>query len=105
MAATAGGPARAPPATERAHAAFDSQGVRTRQRDMADIAVAVIGVVDLAGPSVRAGRLHAAEQRKSDHRTSGEGGVGIPVIEMRFSGGGVDRVLQPDHDSANSAPA
>src|SRR5258708_4319305 len=40
-------------AAERANAAFDPQDVRTRHRNVAGIAVAIIGVVDLAGPFVR----------------------------------------------------
>src|SRR5712675_921493 len=79
-------------AAEHANAAFDSQRVRTRYRNVAGIAVAVVGVVDLPRPSVRARRVHAAEQRKPDHRTSGEGRIGILVVDLRFSGGGVDRV-------------
>src|ERR1700738_567830 len=52
-------------AAERTHAAFDLQGVRAGERDVAGISAAVIGVVDLAGPSVRSGGLHAAEQRQA----------------------------------------
>src|SRR6266436_8761079 len=49
-------------AAERAaHAAFDLQRVRTQDRNVAGIAVAVIGVVNWTRPFVRAVGPHAAE--------------------------------------------
>ena len=53
-------------AAERADAAFDLQRRRSGHGDLAGIGLAVIGVVDLAGPFVRSGGPHAGEQRKPD---------------------------------------
>src|SRR5476649_978516 len=87
MRGSAVGPRPAFAAAERADTAFDLQRVRTRYRNVAGVAVAVIGVVDLAGPSIRTRRAHVAEQRKSDHRTSCQRRVRIFVVDLRFPGG------------------
>src|SRR5260370_5763162 len=92
-------------AAERADAAFDFQCARTRHRNVAGIGFSVIGVVDLAGPFVRTNRSHAAEQRKPDHRTFCQVRIRVLVIDLSFAGCGIDGILQPHHDSANSSAA
>src|SRR5437868_549713 len=49
--------------------------------------------------------MHAGEQRESDHRAPGEHGVRILVVDLRLSGGGTDRILEPDDHAADTAAA
>ena len=82
-----------------------SQRIRTRHRDAAGVAGAVIGVVDLARPFVRTGGLHAAEQRQADHRPLLQRRIGILVVDLGLAGGGIDRVLEADDHAADAAAA
>src|SRR5436189_4150153 len=92
-------------AAERAHAAFDPQRIRARHRDVARIGAAVVGIVDLARPFAGTGRVHAAEQWQPDDPAFGQRRIGVLVVDLRLAGSGIDRLLQPDDDAANSATA
>ena len=92
-------------AAERADAAFDLQRVRARHRDVAGIAVAVIGVVDLAGPFVRAeGRMPVNSGSPIIGRWA-SAGLGFLSSTCGLAGGRIDRLPQPDHDAAYAAAA
>src|SRR6185437_9970965 len=92
-------------AAEHADAAFDTQRVRTGDGNMTDVTVAVVGVVDLAGPFVVAVGAHAGEQRQADDRTPSQRRIGVLVVGLGLSGRGIDRGFQPDHHAANAAAA
>src|SRR6476469_3199401 len=102
---SADGPRPGFAAAERADAAFDPQRVRARQRDIAAIALAVIGIVDLAGPFVRSRGAHAREQRKPDYWALRQRRIRILVVDLRFAGRGISGLLEPDHDAANPSGA
>src|ERR1700710_2596929 len=85
-------------AAEPADAAFDFQGIGTHHRYVAGIGVAVVGIVDLAGPFVRTGGPHAAEQGNPDDPAFGEGRVFVLVVDLGFAGRGIDRIPEPHHD-------
>src|SRR6478735_7253983 len=71
-------------AAQPANAAFDAQRIGAGERDMAGVAFAVMGVVDLARPFVLTGRAHPAEQGQADHRAPGQRGIGVLVTIAGF---------------------
>src|SRR3954464_6412290 len=71
---------------------------------MAGIALAVIGIVDLARPFVRTRGAHPHKQRKANDPALCQGGIGILVVDLKLARARIDRVFQPDNDAAN-APA
>src|SRR4051794_38479828 len=75
-------------AAECADAAFYPERICSHDRDVACIARAVVGVVDLARPFSGTGWLHAAEQRQADHGTLFKRRIGVLVIDRGFAGGG-----------------
>jgi len=64
-------------AQSAADAAFDLHRIRTRNRDAARVALAVVGIVDLAGPFIRAdGRMPANKDSPND-RPPASAGLGF----------------------------
>src|SRR4051794_27833272 len=92
-------------ATEHADATFDPQRIRARDRDMAFVALAVVGVINLSRPFVRPRRPHRGKQGKPDHRAPGERRIGVLVIDFGLAGSGIYRILQPDDHAAKAAAA
>src|SRR5207253_3025616 len=72
-----------PAAQEAQHAALDAQNVLADERDSARIILAVLGVIDLAFPSVGLGRLHVDQDVHSHHAAAALGGIRIVLVGSR----------------------
>ena len=83
---------------EWAQTALDLERVGIEQLDAAAVGLAIVSVVDRAGPSVGSGRLHA-ENSHTHHGAIAPGRVGIHLVGLRLAGFLVDRLRQP-HDRA-----
>ncbi len=87
-------------AAQRAGAALHFNfGFATRYQP-ALVGLAVIGVVDTAGPGTARILLHR-ENADADDLAAAQAWVGIFVVCLRLAGLGVDRILKPHHGSAH----
>src|SRR6202023_1060843 len=83
----------------------DDEVSRVSHNYVAGIGIAVICIIDGARPFVVRDSFHRLEDVDANDRTFCQRGVGIFVVDLRFSGRRIDRAVQPDNDLAKRGAA